>query len=350
MSSVFIGLVYCLLLTTFVRGEKVRGRKCEVDHVCFSLDQSGSIGTIYPDIQSFTADTAKQIDAVTNASYSAVGFSDSFRVISSPTPNVSMFVTDVEKQVTARGGTNMYAGLNQCYNFVENESGKRVIVLVTDGGDTGTPTAEELIKMKSATGVAIIAVGIGNGVNATYLTRISDLYIPVEEDAMEAVAKLLREGICEVTVEPNSCAAAAKLCDFKFRNPAFVPSYSIFGKPNQVFTDVIVSKSGPRIGVLNTNGIIPEYINQDGTVTPINTVGNPRLTPTHFKPFPFPKSVGSGIGHQTFTGNQLQFSRGRCVRVFFTTFQALSSGRKPRVVNNVNVERSDNKCVVFRTI
>lgn len=340
--------VLALLLISLAQGQRRRER-CRVNHVCFALDQSGSIKGIYPQIQSFTVQTAQGINALTSAVYSAVGFSDAFSVISAPTSNVGTFVSAVNIPVTPDGGTNMYAGVNQCYRYVENKPGKRVIVIVTDGLDNGVPTAETLINSKSATGVAIIAVGIGNGIDANYLQRISDLYVPVSTDAMGAVSNVLRKGICTVPVNGNTCAAAARLCDFRFKNVQGVPTYSIAGKPDQVFTGEIVSKSGPRIGILNTNGIIPEFINTDGTVTLINTVGSPRLTPTHFKPLPFPKSVGSGIGHQTFTGNQFAVSRRRCVRVFFTTFQVLSSGRKPRVINNVNVDREDNKCVVFRT-
>lgn len=283
------------------------------------------------------------------AVYSAAGFSDGFNFISSPTSNIPTFVSAINKKVTADGSTNMYAGLNQCYRYVENKPGKRVIVLVTDGIDNGIPPAEDLVNSKSASGVAIVSVGIGNNIDKSYLEGFSDVYIPVSVGALDAVGAILRSKICKLPNPSNVCAAAGRLCDFAFQGRSGVPTFSIGGTPNKVFTDLIVSKSGPRIGVLNTNGIIPEFINPDGTITLINKVGSPRLTPTHFKPFSIPKSVGSGIGHQTFTGNQLQVSRRRCVRVFFSTYQTLTFGRNPRVINNINVERSDNKCVVFKT-
>lgn len=267
----------------------------------------------------------------------------------------------------------MYAGVNQCYNYIEKKPGNRVIVIVTDGDDNGTPSASSLIASKASSGVAIVSVGLGSSVDEDYLKSISDIYYPVEEIDVNKVASLLSKGICEapdVTEKPkptktpksskppmptkippssSSCVSAFQMCDFKFQNANSVPTFAVTGKPDRVFTSKIVSKMLPRIGLVNMNDITPEFIEADGTVIPITAVGNPPLAPTHFKPFPFYTSGASGLGHQSFTGDQLQQVKGRCVRVYFSSYQTLADAPSRNVADNVEVSKSDNKCVVFRT-
>ena len=128
-----------------------------------------------------------------------------------------------------------------------------------------------------------------------------------------------------------------------------IPTFRIGGPPDIAFTSRIVSKD-PReiIGILNTNDVVPEFILRNGAAVRITHFGSQRFTPTHFKPFAIPRTIGSGVGHQTFHGDQLRIARGQCVRVFFTTFQVLK-GVRPPTVANVNVGREAFKCVVFRT-
>eukprot|EP00173_Palmaria_palmata_P002149 Plantae.Rhodophyta-Palmaria_palmata.ctg2333.p1 GENE.Plantae.Rhodophyta-Palmaria_palmata.ctg2333~~Plantae.Rhodophyta-Palmaria_palmata.ctg2333.p1 ORF type:complete len:149 (-),score=14.05 Plantae.Rhodophyta-Palmaria_palmata.ctg2333:250-669(-) len=120
---------------------------------------------------------------------------------------------------------------------------------------------------------------------------------------------------------------------------------------SRAFTPSIVPKDKyKRLGILNTNGIVPEFI-FDYEAKPITHFGRQNFTPTHFKPFWTYYSFGSGIGHQTFQGNQAKVARGKCVRVYFTSFQELSHYRNKHVVlkNRNNVPKSANKCVVFKT-
>lgn len=364
VSIVFTSVILSLAFVGVSRAQK----DCSVDHVCFALDQSGSIQSVYPDVQQFTADEATSIDKLTGATYSAVGFSNSFTIISPPTPSLTKFVNAVTAPGTVFGSTNIYAGVSQCYKYVENKVGNRVIVIVTDGEDGGIPRASEIIDQKSSSGVAIVAVGLGSSLDSTYLKDISDIYLPVATTDVTNVGTILSKSICKAPVvskgptptsKPTktptptsgptsiSCAMAYKKCAFKFTNTNSVPTFSVGGKPNSVFTTKIVSKKAPRIGLLNSNGIVAEFIASDGTVTLIDTIGSPLLSPTHFKPFPFYKSRMSGIGHQTFSGNQLKSVKGRCVRVYFTHYQIITTGPKPKVIENINVSKAMNKCVVF---
>lgn len=149
---------------------------------------------------------------------------------------------------------------------------------------------------------------------------------------------------------PNACVQAFNDCDFKFAGKNTLSTFFIGGKQDKAFTPLIVSKNPhENIGVLNMNNITPEFINNNGIATPISYVGNPKFTPTHFKPYAIKYTRGSGVGHQTFHGNQLSVAKGRCVRVFFSTYQLLEKYYPFNVIDNVNVNKYDNKCVVFMT-
>jgi len=148
---------------------------------------------------------------------------------------------------------------------------------------------------------------------------------------------------------PDACLNAFRRCDFRFQGLNFLPTFNINGPADRSFTPRIVSTRRDEIlGVLNTNGITPEFIFNNFQVRPITLFGDQRFTPTAFKPFSIPGTSGSGVGHETFQSNQLEVARGMCVRVFFTSYQVLF--RNGNVRSNMNnVPRSRNSCVVFRT-
>lgn len=150
----------------------------------------------------------------------------------------------------------------------------------------------------------------------------------------------------------DPCAAAYAKCEFSFTGYTHVPSFTFGPKPDIPFTPRIVCKSPAKtIGILNMNNVIPEFINDDGSVVPITSehVDQP-FTPTHFKPYTIGKSHWSGIGHQTFHGNQEETARHRCIRVFFTSYQVLMKGGGWNVVDNKHVDGKGTKCVVFKTL
>lgn len=111
--------------------------------------------------------------------------------------------------------------------------------------------------------------------------------------------------------------------------------------------------SGKILGVVNTNYVIPEFIKSSWLEgIPITKFGNPRFSSTAFKPFSIPGTPWSGVGHEVFHGNQRYVAQGRCVRVYFTSFQLLakdSYGRLVVVSNRNDVPKREMKCVVFRT-
>ena len=163
-------------------------------------------------------------------------------------------------------------------------------------------------------------------------------------------ATALASGKRKTRPRRDPCRIAFKRCDWRFKDRFSLQAFDISGPADKAFTPLIVAKNPAiRLGVLNTNHIIPEFINDDGSITPITFEGHPPLTPTHFKPFSIRGTVGSGVGRQSFDGNQKRVASGRCVRIFFSQYQKLGGSHPPFVIDNINVKKSDNKCVVFRT-
>jgi len=143
----------------------------------------------------------------------------------------------------------------------------------------------------------------------------------------------------------NACREAFNGCNFRFQGSSGLRTFSVMGDPDMAFTSRIVSKNSAEIlGVLNSNNIAPQFILPSGAANSITLFGNPPFTPTHFKPFSIPYTSGSGIGHQTFHGNQQAVAKGKCIRVFFTSYQTLFPNGD--VKGNINNAR---ECAVFRT-
>lgn len=148
----------------------------------------------------------------------------------------------------------------------------------------------------------------------------------------------------------SGCQRAFETCDFKFKGIRGLPIFNIDVKADQAFTPRIISTApGETLGVLNQNGIVSEFIFDNGSFAPITFFGKQPFTPTHFKPFSIPYTTGSGVGHEVFQSNQLEVAKGRCVRIFFTQYQKLIPGTNTVMDNVNNVPRKLNKCVVFRT-
>lgn len=149
----------------------------------------------------------------------------------------------------------------------------------------------------------------------------------------------------------DACQDAYDICEFKFqRDGGSVPTYDTRGPADEAFTPIITAKDrNVRIGIVNSNGIEPEFVREDGSRWPISEKGRPNFKTTHFKPFFLKFRQFSGIGHQTFIGNQKYIARRKCVVVYFSMFTVLTGSRPPYVKKNVNAVKSDNKCVAFRT-
>ena len=152
----------------------------------------------------------------------------------------------------------------------------------------------------------------------------------------------------------DECDHAYADCIFRFETSepsTHAPVFSVAGPPDVPFTSRIVSAGSQDIGILNTNDVPVEVVNEDGSATPVTEFGNPPFSPTHIKPVWIEGTAGSGLAHQSFSGNQRGIATaGACVRIFFTSYQVF---RRGGVVRNVNLSpemaRRRSACVVFRS-
>ena len=142
------------------------------------------------------------------------------------------------------------------------------------------------------------------------------------------------ESICTVPSPDTDCESASAACLLEFAGAGSgIPEFDVQPKkPDSLFTPIIVSKDPTQLlGVINTNDIVPEFIIGDDAKN-ITEFGKQNFTDTHFKPFWNNETFGSGIGHQTFQSDQAEISKGKCVRIYFSHFQALRNVNGTKVV------------------
>lgn len=146
----------------------------------------------------------------------------------------------------------------------------------------------------------------------------------------------------------DECQRAFKSCNFRFAGlPDSVPTFDISGPSDVSFTPPLVwADRSRRVGVANANQD-GEIIENSSVVLPFSQwdTGFQRLSRTQFKTYPIPKSPFSGIGHEVFQGNEA-YAKGKCVRVYITSYQTLNGSNPPLVTGNVN---NAHECVVFKT-
>jgi len=138
----------------------------------------------------------------------------------------------------------------------------------------------------------------------------------------------------------ETCLEAALSCDFYFAgNEDNVPEYDAANAlPDVDFTDMIYSRQNGSVGALNSNGAATSFIFSTGEEA--MDVYNSLFTTYQFKP------NGDALMHETYQGDSGQYIDGKCVKVYFTSWQDLDG--QGNVVANVNSDASDS-CIVFRT-
>ncbi|PXF43410.1 hypothetical protein BWQ96_05328 [Gracilariopsis chorda] len=356
-SSFFLATVLAVISAVALGQTPSPSPACQIKHVCYILDQSGSINdNEYALEQRFVNKIADIIDStsITDPFNSAVAFSRSVRTIQPATNNLHTFKDAVSKERIFRSTTRISFGLRQCQRILEGKQGSRTMVLLTDGEPDSSDRLQTINAAEDITnaGIGIVAVGIGNSVNADLLRQLvpePEFYIDTRFDDLDSKIQVVANAICNIIPEKTECEKAYDKCLFKFSgvNGFNNAIFSIAGEPDKSFTPRVVPKATTySLGTLNTNNVVPEFI-EGNQGRPITEFGSQRFTPTHFKPYWISEERGSGVGHQTFQGNQLEVANDKCVRVYFTSFQEVPPNGQ--VVNRNNVPTSENKCVVFRT-
>jgi VWFA-related protein len=148
--------------------------------IMLTLDASGSMvkaaGTVRETAREFVRAVRKE-DRL-----SVVTFADEVRVEHALSDDRSMSMAAIDKYV-ANGGTALYDGLWDSLVQLKKESGRRTIVLLTDGRDENNPgtapgsahTFDEVLTLAREVGATIFAVGLGPKLDGAVLERLAAL-------------------------------------------------------------------------------------------------------------------------------------------------------------------------------
>lgn len=124
--------------------------------------------------------------------------------------------------------------------------------------------------------------------------------------------------------------------------------YSLPGRADARFSGRVDSRAragarGMEVSGVNTGRYAAEFIDAGGVATSITAYGAPPFAGSAIKAF------DGGLGHQVLHGTQALAVRGRCVRVWFESYQMVDASNN--VVGNVQAPAppGGDACVVFRT-
>ncbi len=137
--------------------------------ICIVFDHSGSMDGSR--IEEARSAVSSFVQASAGAQIGLVAFDDSAEILCPVTDSTGQ----VQKQVDALyadGGTYIGGGLRAGMEALSGHTGQRIIVLLSDGEDGGSPEEmEQIIGELAAQGIAVYAIGIG-GADSAYLNNI----------------------------------------------------------------------------------------------------------------------------------------------------------------------------------
>lgn len=186
-------------------------KSCLPANVCYAVDESGSKNeNQFQDQNGVIMATMSAIKMLTpETQFAVAGFSNQAETVSELTYDLGAVLRALLKNKQSSGGTSSGTGLKRCQKLMEDATGPKVIVLVTDGKDNRKPfgiTNEGAIKKD---GTTIVTVGIGKKVAIDDLTDIAtadqlakrDLFtkVPGYNAFSDAVGQIVRD-VCRATV------------------------------------------------------------------------------------------------------------------------------------------------------
>lgn len=219
---------------------------CAVDSICFAIDRSGSVQSNYREEAAFAVYVATEVQMRnTDAVFSAVTYSDTSTVIQTSTNNLAKFSRSVRRGLSPAGQTDIILGVNDCVKELSLTSTEsKVLVIFTDGIDTGSPRAISIAEDLRNNGITAVTVGIGRAVNKIYLERLAftpDRFFPTEFGKLMESAPILTRTICTepgaaiVTPPPITTPPRTTLPDLRCGMPSicFVLDQSNHVRGNQ---------------------------------------------------------------------------------------------------------------------
>ncbi len=134
------------------------------------VDRSGSMsGTPMEDTKKAVSNFVKSADD--GVRMGLVSFDDAAYVDAKITESRSQLLNAV-RSITDGGGTSIWSGLEQAGKELENESGRRIIILLSDGEDGDTSRIDAVLEELNRKDIYVYAIGFG-GADTEYLSSIA---------------------------------------------------------------------------------------------------------------------------------------------------------------------------------
>lgn len=138
--------------------------------VALVVDRSGSMeGTRMADTKQAVTNFVKTIDEAIDVGLVAF---DSEAQLISPIANTKNDVLQGIASLVPNGGTNIYSGLKLAGQTLEAESGRRVIILLSDGEDGNAGMIDEVLDELVSKDIYVYTIGFG-GADSEYLSYIA---------------------------------------------------------------------------------------------------------------------------------------------------------------------------------
>lgn len=138
--------------------------------VVLVVDRSGSMaGTSMEDTKQAVTNFVKTIDE--SISVGLVAFDSSAQLVQAITENKSSVLQGIAS-LEASGGTDIYSGLKLAGQTLEPRSGRRVIILLSDGEDGNAAMIDEVLDELVRKDIYVYTIGFG-GADTEYLSYIA---------------------------------------------------------------------------------------------------------------------------------------------------------------------------------
>ncbi len=222
----------------------------ESSSIMLVVDHSGSMGggpmeDTKTAVESFVA----SVDASVRVGLTI--FDDTAELLAAP-DTMRTQVNAKLASVTADGGTNIYAGLETGLASLRGESGKKIIILLSDGADGSAGIIDQVLDKIVAEGVIVYTIGFG-GADATYLQYIAE----------KCGGRYLYANASELLSEVYDSIGVSMANDYliEFTAKSELEDYS---RHLDVTVDKLLSSAGSDYHV----GVRPEIITQNRELAP----------------------------------------------------------------------------------
>lgn len=155
--------------------------------ICYVLDKSGSMsGDSMRDAKDAIRENVMSMD--TNNMVGLVAFDNEADIECHLTNSVYMAVGKLDA-INAEGGTCITAGLEKSKEVLKDASGRKVVILLSDGYDGNNSNLEQVLQELRMNNIVVYAIGL-KGCDESYLQHIADVtggdFMPASESSQLA--------------------------------------------------------------------------------------------------------------------------------------------------------------------